>query len=83
MTELQNKQDIRKLSIDQIKTWMTNHGEKAFRAKQIHEWIWKKSAHSFDEMTNLSLATRQLMNEHFLIHSMGVAKQAAEQRRYH
>ncbi len=74
MTTIQQKQDIRKLNADQIKTWMTEHGEKAFRAKQIYEWIWKKSAHSFDEMTNLSLATRQLMNEHFVIHSLDVAK---------
>ena len=75
MTGLQEKQDIRKLSIDQIKTWMAEHGEKAFRAKQIYEWIWKKSANSFSEMTNLSLATRELIDNHFVIHSMGVAKQ--------
>jgi 23S rRNA (adenine2503-C2)-methyltransferase len=75
MTEIQIKQDIRKLDINQIKNWMADRGEKAFRAKQIYEWIWKKSASSFDEMTNLSLATRQLMNEHFVIHSLDVAKQ--------
>jgi len=75
MTELQNKQDIRKLTVEQIKTWMAAHGEKAFRAKQIYEWIWKKSAHSFDEMTNLSLATRQLMNDNFVINSLSIAKQ--------
>lgn len=75
MTGLQEKQDIRKMSVDQLKGWMTEHGEKAFRAKQIYEWIWKKSANSFAEMTNLSLATRQLIDEHFVIHAMDVAKQ--------
>ncbi|TDE13377.1 23S rRNA (adenine(2503)-C(2))-methyltransferase RlmN [Dyadobacter psychrotolerans] len=75
MTGLQEKQDIRKMSVDQLKGWMTENGEKAFRAKQIYEWIWKKSANSFAEMTNLSLATRQLIDNHFVIHSMDVAKQ--------
>ena len=75
MVEVQEKQDIRKLSVDQLKGWMAEHGEKAFRAKQIYEWIWKKSASSFAEMTNLSLATRQLIDAHFVINSMTVAKQ--------
>lgn len=75
MVEVQEKQDIRKLSVDQLKNWMAEHGEKAFRAKQIYEWIWKKSASSFAEMTNLSLATRQLIDEHFVINAMTVAKQ--------
>lgn len=75
MVEVQEKQDIRKLSVEQLKSWMAEHGEKAFRAKQIYEWIWKKSASSFNEMTNLSLATRQLIDEHFVINAMTVAKQ--------
>ncbi|MCF2503240.1 23S rRNA (adenine(2503)-C(2))-methyltransferase RlmN [Dyadobacter sp. CY107] len=75
MIEINNRQDIRKMDVEQLKSWLATHGEKGFRAKQIFEWIWKKSAHSFDEMTNLSLATRQLLNENFLIHSLDIAKQ--------
>ncbi|WOK09770.1 MAG: 23S rRNA (adenine(2503)-C(2))-methyltransferase RlmN [Imperialibacter sp.] len=60
-------QDIRKISsselVDVFKTW----GEPAFRAKQVSEWLWKKSATSFDEMTNLSLKTRDMLKEHFSI----------------
>lgn len=33
-------------------------GEKSFRAKQVYEWLWQKSARSFDEMTNLSIELR-------------------------
>lgn len=33
-------------------------GEKAFRAKQLEEWIWSKAAGSFDEMSNLSKGFR-------------------------
>ncbi|MFN3848837.1 MAG: 23S rRNA (adenine(2503)-C(2))-methyltransferase RlmN [Spirosomataceae bacterium] len=69
-----NKQDIRKLTTEQIKTWLSEHGEQGFRAKQISEWLWKKSAHSFDEMTNLSLKTRDLLKENFEIRPVSVYK---------
>jgi 23S rRNA (adenine2503-C2)-methyltransferase len=42
-------------------------GEKGFRAKQVYEWLWKKSAQSFDDMTNLSFKTREKLKENFLI----------------
>ncbi|WP_151998088.1 MULTISPECIES: 23S rRNA (adenine(2503)-C(2))-methyltransferase RlmN [unclassified Imperialibacter] len=66
-------QDIRKISsselVDVFKTW----GEPAFRAKQVSEWLWKKSATSFDEMTNLSLKTREMLKEHFSILAVSTA----------
>ncbi|CAG5005544.1 putative dual-specificity RNA methyltransferase RlmN [Dyadobacter sp. CECT 9275] len=74
MIGTQDKADIRKLNLDQLKSWMTEHGEKGFRAKQIHEWLWKKSAQSFAEMTNLSLATRKLIDDNFVINGLDVAK---------
>ena len=42
-------------------------GEPKFRAKQIYEWLWKKSARSFDEMTNLSKDLRKNLQEKFVI----------------
>ena len=69
-----NKQDIRALEIDQITTFFTENGEKAFRAKQVYDWLWKKSARSFDEMTNLSLGTRELIKEHFVINSISIGE---------
>lgn len=38
-----------------------------FRTKQIQEWIFQKRAGTFDQMTNLSLADRQILNERFAI----------------
>ena len=64
---LENKQDIRLLNLDQIASFLQENGEKAFRSKQIFEWIWKKSAQDFDSMTNLSLSTRDLLKSHFQI----------------
>ncbi len=59
------KPDIRSLSLQEITEKITALGEPAFRAKQIYEWLWKKSARSFDEMTNLSKPLREKLAEGF------------------
>lgn len=70
-----DKKDIRKLSLDQIKSEIEKFGEKAFKAKQIYEWLWLKSAFSFDEMTNLSLSLRDSLKENFVINNVTVDEQ--------
>jgi 23S rRNA (adenine2503-C2)-methyltransferase len=75
------KKDIRKLSLEQLKAFLTEQGEQGFRAKQIYEWLWKKSACSFEQMTNLSLKTRELLALHFDINNLEVAdKQVSADR---
>jgi len=66
------QKDIRVLSLEEIKASFVANGEKAFRAKQVFEWIWKKSATSFSEMTNLSLKTREWLDEHFVINAITI-----------
>jgi 23S rRNA (adenine2503-C2)-methyltransferase len=50
-------------------------GEPAFKAKQIFEWLWKKSAFSFEEMTNLSKALREKLIERFEIKAVKILTQ--------
>ena len=69
------KQDIRKTTPAQLKDWLVQHGEQGFRAKQIHEWLWKKSVLSFEQMTNLSLPMRELLHTHFEIRPLTVDQQ--------
>lgn len=71
---IQAKQDIRKLSLAQIKDFLVAQGEQGFRAKQVYEWLWKKSAQRFEEMTNLSKKTRELLEENFEIRAVQVAE---------
>lgn len=66
-TEIQIKKDIRLLTKQQIEEIVISLGEKKFRAGQIYEWLWKRSATSFDEMTNLSQSFRQLLSDNFMI----------------
>jgi len=67
------KKDIRTLSLEELITFFIDHNDKAFRAKQVYEWLWKKSARSFDEMTNLSLESRKLLETHFTINAVKIA----------
>ena len=69
------KKDIRQLSIDQLTEEIATLGEKAFRARQIYEWLWQKSATDFDDMTNLSLKLREQLKENFVINNLSVANQ--------
>ena len=67
MTSTKVQVDVRNFELEDIKEWILSVGEPKFRAKQIFEWLWKKRAVSFDEMTNLSHALREKLAEHFII----------------
>ncbi len=67
------KKDIRALTLDELTTIFKNEGEQGFRAKQVHEWLWKKSAKNFDDMTNLSKNTREWLENNFTIQAVEVA----------
>ncbi|MEY2962760.1 MAG: rRNA ((2503)-C(2))-methyltransferase RlmN [Bacteroidota bacterium] len=66
------KRDIRNIKEEELIAFFEEHGEKAFRAKQVYQWLWQKSAQSFDDMTNLSKSTRALLEEHFEFKLLGV-----------
>ncbi len=72
MIETTEKKDIRKLSLDELKSFFVQHEEKPFRARQVYEWLWKKSAKDFDQMTNVSLALREKLKQHFTINHIRV-----------
>ena len=68
------KIDIRSLSENQIISFFDQKGYSSFRGKQVYEWIWKKSAYSFDEMTNLSKDLRIILDNNFVINHIEVDK---------
>jgi 23S rRNA (adenine2503-C2)-methyltransferase len=69
---ISKKRDIRALTKEQLRTFFTENGDKAFRGNQVYEWLWSKAAHSFDAMTNLSLQTREMLETHFVINHIKV-----------
>jgi len=66
------KRNIRNLSPVEIKKFLLDNAEPAFRTKQISEWLWMKSARSFDEMTNLSKPLREKLQANFAINPIAL-----------
>ena len=66
------KKDIRALTREQLREFFVQQGDKAFRGNQVYEWLWNKSAHSFEDMTNISLETRQMLEDNFVINHIRV-----------
>lgn len=66
------KKDIRSLSKEQLRDFFVSQGDKSFRGNQVYEWLWSKGAHSFEDMSNLSKTTRQMLEDHFVINHIRV-----------
>jgi 23S rRNA (adenine2503-C2)-methyltransferase len=64
------KKDIRQLKLEDLQEVFKEMGEARFRAKQVHEWLWQKGAHTFDEMTNLSKSLRERLQAGFVINAI-------------
>ena len=69
------KKDIRSYDLDGLRKEFDAMGEKPFRAKQVYEWLWQKSALDFESMTNLSKDLRKTLDAHFAIHGVVVHNQ--------
>ena len=56
---MEKRKNIRSLTPAQLEDELLAMGEKKFRAKQVHQWLWQKHAASFADMTNLSKGLRE------------------------
>lgn len=66
------QQNIRHLSVSELENYFTTIGQPKFRVKQVHEWLWQKHAHSFDDMTNLSKDLRNKLASEFTLPALQV-----------
>lgn len=70
------KKDIRAFDLEALKNEFIKANQPAFRGKQVYEWLWKKGARSFNEMSNLSLETREWLDANYSILTVSIyAKQ--------
>ena len=65
-------QNIRHLSVQELENYFGTIGEQKFRVKQVHEWLWQKHAHSFDDMTNLSKDLRNKLANEFTLPALQI-----------
>ena len=66
--------DIKSLTLEELKTEMERLGEKSFRARQLYQWMHQKLARSFDEMTNLSAALRKKLAEDYTLTALKMVR---------
>ncbi|MGE5704803.1 MAG: 23S rRNA (adenine(2503)-C(2))-methyltransferase RlmN [Clostridia bacterium] len=62
-----NRPLIYGLTMEEMKEWLVQNGDKAFRAQQLFDWLYVKRVTSFEEMSNLSKEMRQKLAEQFRI----------------
>ena len=69
-----SKKEILSFTLDELKDEMEEMGEKSFRAKQVYSWLHEKQILSFDEMSNLSIKHREILDNEYYINSLGVER---------
>ena len=60
--------DIKSMYLAEIEQWMKEHGQPAFRAKQVFQWMHQKYVASTEDMSNLPKALRAQMDEEGFVH---------------
>lgn len=68
------KTDIASLTLSELKLKMKDMGLPSFRANQIYDWIHKKNAVTFEEMTNIPKSLISELNDNFVIFSCSIEK---------
>ena len=67
--------ELRSMTMEELEQVVVEANEKAFRAKQVFEWLHKKRVSSIDEMTNISKKLRKHLKEHYTLDTLKVAKE--------
>lgn len=63
MNHSSEKVDLKNLTFQELKDFITSFGKESYRSVQILRWLYQKGVHSIDEMTNLSNKFRQQLKE--------------------
>lgn len=72
--KVNNKTDIKSLSLLQLQEVFAEMGEKPFRAKQAYEWMHGKLVRGFDDMSNLSKDFREKCKERFAFTALEIVR---------
>lgn len=63
-------------TIDELETFFVNNGDKKFRATQVFEGLYKQRVKSFNDINNISNASKELLTNTFSIEGLNIiAKQ--------
>jgi 23S rRNA (adenine2503-C2)-methyltransferase len=56
---------IYSLSLEELNAEMAALNQTTYRAKQIYRWLYQKNARSFDDMTDIAKAFREILKSHY------------------
>jgi 23S rRNA (adenine2503-C2)-methyltransferase len=73
------KPDVKDLSLKELADFLTRYGHPVYGARQIRQWLFQKRATTFAEMTNLSRALREELEENFAIGRLATLRRAESQ----
>jgi 23S rRNA (adenine2503-C2)-methyltransferase len=62
-----NKLDIKELSLESLRSWLSARAVPAFHAPQVLRWVHRRQTDDFGRMTDLSKSLRQLLAAHFTV----------------
>ena len=65
--DMTEKKDVKSMTLPELEEELKSAGEKAFRARQMYEWVHRKLVRDFDEMTNLSKSFREFCRERYFL----------------
>ncbi|WAM32603.1 23S rRNA (adenine(2503)-C(2))-methyltransferase RlmN [Caldicellulosiruptor naganoensis] len=68
------KKLIKDFTLDELKKWAEEVGEKPFRAHQLFEWLYKKNATDVNAFTNIPIELRKRVGEEFVLNSLKVVE---------
>ncbi len=67
--------DIKDFTQDELARWLIARGHKSFRAQQILKWVYHHRLTDVRQMSNVSLALREELAQHFSIARLDCSKQ--------
>ncbi len=72
--------DLKELELNEISDYLLSINEKPFRAKQIYKWLWNKNVSSIDQMTDISIETREKIKENFILNPIKIIHSAESKK---
>ena len=66
--------DVLSMTLPELEAFLLEKGEKPYRARQLYEWLHKKLAVSYDEMRNLPLALRSILETEAPVHAPSIVE---------
>jgi 23S rRNA (adenine2503-C2)-methyltransferase len=68
------KPDVRSQTEEELQGQLTAWGQPPYRAAQVLDWLYRRKARSWAEMTNLPKALRERLAETYTLHSLALLR---------